>query len=132
MGLQKSLHMTNQDYNNVAQMFCRLNKGGGGRWITINTHLVVGYLVFMPPGNILLRWISPHYQIGGAIICFGTLVAALGAAENYSTVLALRILIGAAQAFIQGTGLYGSLWWKRDEVATRGGKWHYPRGMILL
>ncbi len=51
---------------------------------------------------------------------FGGFVAIMGAAENYATVVALRILIGFAQAFIQGTGLYGSLWWKRDEVATRG------------
>lgn len=66
-------------------------------------------------------------QMGGATVIFGALLCGMSAAQNYHTVLALRILIGSAQAFIQGLGLYTSLWYKRDEVATRGGtSWlHY-------
>jgi hypothetical protein len=76
----------------------------------------------MLPGNICLRYVLPHIQLGGSVITFGVLVACMAAAQNYQTILALRILIGAAQAFIQGLGLYVTLWYKRDEVATRGGK----------
>lgn len=46
----------------------------------------------------------------------------MSASKNYETVLALRILIGCSQAFMQGISLYGSLWYKRDEMATRNGK----------
>ncbi|RFU80358.1 hypothetical protein TARUN_1824 [Trichoderma arundinaceum] len=35
--------------------------------------------------------------------------------------LALRVLIGAATAFLQSLTLYTSLWYKRDEIATRAG-----------
>lgn len=76
----------------------------------------------MLPGNICLRYVMPHMQLGGSVITFGVLVACMAAAQNYHTILALRILVGASQAFIQGLGLYVTLWYKRDEVATRGGK----------
>lgn len=64
----------------------------------------------MLPGNVLLRYMTPHVQIGIAIVTFGTLLCGMSAAQNTATVLALRILIGSAQAFIQGIGLYTSLW----------------------
>lgn len=76
----------------------------------------------MLPGNICLRYVLPHVQLGSSVITFGVLVTCMAAARNYQTILALRILIGAAQAFMQGLGLYVTLWYKRDEVATRGGK----------
>jgi hypothetical protein len=42
-------------------------------------------------------------------------------ARNYATVLALRILLGCAQAYVQFLTVYISLWYKRDEVAFRTG-----------
>lgn len=76
---------------------------------------------FMLPGNILLGRVTPHILLGGIIITFGVLLCGMSAAPNYQTVLALRILIGSSQAFIQGVGLYNSLWYRRDEVATPAG-----------
>ena len=69
----------------------------------------------------MLRYISPHMVLGTAIATFGTLVCLMSVAENVATILALRILVGFSQAFIQGLGLYVSLWYKRDELATRSG-----------
>jgi hypothetical protein len=80
----------------------------------------------MLPGNICLRYILPNWQLGGSIIIFGLLVTSMSAAQNYDTILALRILVGATQAFIQGLGLYISLWYKRDEIATRSGEHLVP------
>ena len=74
----------------------------------------------MLPANLCLRWVPPHMLLGSCVVIFGTLVASMAAAQNYQTILALRILVGASQAFIQGIGLYASLWYKRDELATRG------------
>lgn len=88
--------------------------------------LDIGYIVFMLPGNICLRYVLPHMQLGGCIITFGLLVTCMAAAQNYETMLALRVLVGASQAFIQGLGLYVSLWYKRDELATRGALCKYP------
>jgi len=77
--------------------------------------------MFMLPGNTLLRKLTPHILLGGTVITFGVLLCGMSAAPNYQAVLALRILIGSSQAFIQGVGLYNSLWYRRDEIATRSG-----------
>jgi hypothetical protein len=84
--------------------------------------LVIGYLAFILPGNILLRLLSPPIVLGGTAIIFGAILIGMAGAQNYATVLALRILLGSTQAFMQGISLYSSLWYKRDEIATRGGK----------
>lgn len=55
-------------------------------------------------------------------MCFGIFLTGMSAAQTYGTVLATRILIGAAQAFVQGIGMYSSLWYTRTELAIRGGK----------
>ena len=43
-------------------------------------------------------------------------------AKSYGAVLGLRMLVGVAQAFVQGLGIYASLWYLRTEVAFRGGE----------
>jgi MFS family permease len=43
-------------------------------------------------------------------------------ANNYATIVATRILIGAAQSFTQNSGIYNSFWYTRREIATRGGE----------
>ena len=47
-------------------------------------------------------------------------VSRLSVANNYSTVAALRTLIGVGEAFVQAAPLYLTLWYKRDEIALRG------------
>ena len=76
----------------------------------------------MLPGNVLLGTFRPNRQLGGTALAFGALLVAMSAAQNYETVLSLRVLIGATQAFMQGLSVYTTLWYKRDEIATRGGK----------
>lgn len=102
LGLQKELKLTDKEYGNCGQLF------------------FVGYVLFMLPANIFLRWIRPYLLVGGAIVCFGTLLCGMSAAQTYGAVLATRILIGAAQAFVQGIGMYSSLWYTRRELAIRG------------
>ncbi|KAK5044952.1 hypothetical protein LTR84_010324 [Exophiala bonariae] len=101
MGMSKDLGITNAQYYNCLMMF------------------YIGYIVFMFPGNIGLRILPPHYILGGCALLFGAFLTAMSSAQGYETVLAMRVLLGATQAFIQGLGLYCSMWYKRDEVATR-------------
>lgn len=76
----------------------------------------------MLPGNVGLRVLPPHCVLGGSALLFGAFLTAMAGAQGYETAISMRILIGSAQAFIQGLGLYCSMWYKRDEVATRGGE----------
>ena len=75
----------------------------------------------MLPGNISLKVFPPHYILGGSALLFGTFLSAASGARGYGTIISMRVLIGAVQAFIQGLGLYVTIWYRRDEVATRGG-----------
>jgi hypothetical protein len=52
---------------------------------------------------------------------FATLSCCMAAAKNAGTVLALRILFGFVSAFLQALTLYTSMWYKRNELATRIG-----------
>jgi 4-amino-4-deoxy-L-arabinose transferase-like glycosyltransferase len=45
----------------------------------------------------------------------------MAAAKNAGTVLALRIVFGFASAFLQALTLYITMWYKRNEMATRTG-----------
>lgn len=85
---------------------------------------VIGYTIFMFPGSIFLRYVRPNLQIGGAAIAFGTFLCGMSVAKTYATVVVMRVFIGAAQAFVQNSGVYNSLWYLRREVAFRGGE--YP------
>lgn len=93
----------------------------------LQTMFFVGYIVFMLPANVCLR--APHVSapavIGASVVLFGTFCAALGGSHNYATVLVLRILVGSAQAFIQGLGLYFTFWYKRNELASRSGAFFF-------
>lgn len=77
----------------------------------------------MFPGSIFMRYIPPFLQIGGAAVAFGTFLCGMSAAKGYGTVLAMRMLIGFAQALVQNSGVYNSLWYTRREVAFRGGEY---------
>ena len=68
-----------------------------------------------------MRVIGPPIQIGTGAIFFGVCSICLSVAKNYPTIAGLRVLVGIGEAFVQSGSLYVSIWWKRDEVATRGG-----------
>ncbi|KAH8820252.1 major facilitator superfamily domain-containing protein [Xylogone sp. PMI_703] len=101
MGMQADLHLSNSQFYNCLTVF------------------FVGYMVFMLPANLGMRIVGPPRQLGAAVIFFGVCGTCLSASKAYGTVIALRILIGLGEAFVQVGLLYFSFWYKRDEVATR-------------
>lgn len=86
-------------------------------------------MLFIIPAYLTVRSFKANRQIGGCVILFATFSCCTSAARNAATVLALRVLIGAATAFLQSLSLYTSLWYKRDEMATRSGTSHHTRVM---
>ena len=76
----------------------------------------------MLAGNLALRSWGPNRTIGGACICFGAIVCGMSQAQNYATIMSLRVFVGCGEAFIQGGGLYLSLWYTRHELGTRACK----------
>ncbi|KAK4497119.1 hypothetical protein PRZ48_011569 [Zasmidium cellare] len=103
IGLQKELGFSNHQFATAGYLF------------------YIGYIVFLFPGSIFMQTIPAYLQIGVVTVAFGCFVAGMSSAKNLATLYALRFLVGVAQAFVQITGLYLSLWYTRREVAVRAG-----------
>jgi cyanate permease len=101
MGLEPDLHINSKQYFNILMIF------------------FVGYLVFMIPANLNLRWVGAPTQIGIATLLFGVASVSQSAIKSYSQALGIRVIIGAGEAFVQVGILYFSYWYRRNEVATR-------------
>ncbi|KAG9773414.1 hypothetical protein KCU88_g5793, partial [Aureobasidium melanogenum] len=103
MGLQKDLHMTAGQFYNCLTMF------------------FIGYGISMFPANLTAKKFKPNRSLGVACMFFGICLCGMAEAKNYSTILALRILLGCGQGFVQLAMIYCSIWYRRDEMATRTG-----------
>ncbi|TVY81958.1 putative transporter [Lachnellula suecica] len=101
-GLDEDLNLTAKDYSNAANMF------------------LIGYIVFQLPGTLLVKKIGPPLQFGGAMFMWGLFTTVSMAMKARSQLMALRFLIGAAEAFVQGAVFYLSFFYEYREIATRG------------
>lgn len=68
------------------------------------------------------RKFKPNRAIGCALVFLGACLCGMAAAQNYATILVLRLLLGGGCSFIPILSLYTSLWYKRDELSSRTGK----------
>lgn len=54
------------------------------------------------------------------MVVWGIITACTVQANGYATLMVIRTFVGAAEAFIQGSILYLSFWYRYNELATRG------------
>ncbi|KAI1375289.1 putative pantothenate transporter [Hypoxylon crocopeplum] len=101
-GLTEELNLSPGDYSNAATMF------------------LVSTVIFQLPGTLLIKKIHPNRQFSGAMMTWGFLTAMTLLVTNSGSLLALRFLIGGAEAFVQGGVFYLSFWYQYSEYATRG------------
>ena len=73
------------------------------------------------PANLLIRRLGPNIQIGGAVALFGLFMCCMCAARGFGDVVGLRFGIGAAEALLQSSPLFLSLWYSRNELGKRIG-----------
>lgn len=83
-GMEEELGLSPQAYSNAATMF------------------LVAYIVFQLPGTLLVRKIGPPYQLSGAMVLWGLFTALGVVIHSTGALLALRFLVGMAEAFVQG------------------------------
>lgn len=79
-------------------------------------------MVFELPFSLLLRLVRPPVVFGSGVILFGIFACCIGSSHAYWAVLILRLFIGIAEAVVQTGNMYLSLWYQRDEIATRAGE----------
>ncbi|KIH89331.1 hypothetical protein SPBR_07064 [Sporothrix brasiliensis 5110] len=100
-GMPEELGLSAQAYSNAATMF------------------LVSYIVFQLPGTLLVRAIGPPWQFFGAMVLWGLFTALSVVIHSAGALLALRFLIGVAEAFVQGAVFYLSFFYQYNELATR-------------
>ncbi|EHK23080.1 uncharacterized protein TRIVIDRAFT_53812 [Trichoderma virens Gv29-8] len=102
-GITDSLHMSTQQFATVVSI------------------LFVGYLPFQIPSNLLITKISrPGMYICCAVIIWGSISAATAAVKTYGQLLAVRTILGVAEAvFFPGAIYYLSAWYTKKELGKR-------------
>ncbi|KAJ9110827.1 hypothetical protein QFC22_006684 [Naganishia vaughanmartiniae] len=120
-GLEKDLKLKGFDYNVLLSIF------------------YVSYIVFEIPANLFTKWLGPGKAIPLYTITFGVLSIAFGFVNTYGAALAVRFLLGLAEAgkrsgvlahvmniadtdgsgMLPGIAYYLSRWYTKDELAFR-------------
>jgi MFS family permease len=83
--------------------------------------LFVGYLPFQIPSNLLItRFSRPGMYICSAVAIWGCISACTAAVKSYGQLLAVRAILGAAEAvFFPGAIYYLSAWYTKVELGKR-------------
>ncbi|KAE8143099.1 major facilitator superfamily domain-containing protein [Aspergillus pseudotamarii] len=102
-GIMEDLNMTTQQFATAVSI------------------LFVGYLPFQIPSNLIITKISrPGMYICVAVVIWGGISAATAAVKTYGQLLAVRAILGAAEAvFFPGAIYYLSAWYTKKELGKR-------------
>jgi len=113
--LQKDLHLHGNEYS----------------WVASVTN--IGYLVCAYPASIGLQKFPIGRFVGIALCIWGTLLMCMVASKNFKTIMALRFLLGGAEA-CQGPAwmLLTSMYWTRTEQPLRMSFWLGCNGLSSL
>ncbi|KAG6288527.1 hypothetical protein E4U09_005506 [Claviceps aff. purpurea] len=105
-GLRQDNHLQGQEYSWVAGAF------------------YFGYLVWEYPTTLLIARLPTGKYLAGTTIFWGAVVALTAACRNFGSLLAVRFLLGVAEATITPGFMYlTSTWYTRDEMPVRVGIW---------
>ncbi|UJR34789.1 hypothetical protein I4U23_027570 [Adineta vaga] len=101
-GLLESLSLSSSQYNACLSVF------------------FVTYVLFEIPSNLVLKKLRPSRWIPMIMIIWGIIMTLMGLVNNFSSLLACRLLLGAAESgLFPGATFYLSSWYKRRELSWR-------------
>ncbi|KAK2608743.1 hypothetical protein QQS21_002732 [Conoideocrella luteorostrata] len=101
-GLEKDLNLQGYDYNAALSIF------------------YISYIVFEIPCNMLCKWIGPGWFIPATTLGFGILTICTAFVTNFSTLCAVRFLLGIFEAGMMPSLVYFlSRWYRQSELTFR-------------
>ncbi|KAG6010376.1 hypothetical protein E4U21_006940 [Claviceps maximensis] len=105
-GLRNDNHLQGQEYSWVAGIF------------------YFGYLAWEYPTSVLIARLPTGKYLAGNTLFWGAVVALTAACRDFGGLMALRFLLGVAEATITpGFMFLTSTWYTRDEMPSRVGIW---------
>ncbi|KAH7885894.1 major facilitator superfamily domain-containing protein [Phlebopus sp. FC_14] len=101
-GLEADLHITDKQYLIALTVF------------------FFPYSLFEPASNVVLRRFRPSIWLSSMMLMWGIVMMCHGFIRNYGDLVALRVLLGLAEAGLYpGIVFYISCWYKHSELGTR-------------
>ncbi len=114
-GIMDDAHLTSMQYS----------------WLS--SVLYFAQLIFQPLGALLLVKFPTGKVIAGAILGWGTCAAVMAACNNFSSLLALRFLLGSFEAMIAPSCVaVTQMWWRRSEQTLRTSYWTSMNGVTFI
>ncbi|KAK0196379.1 MFS transporter [Armillaria mellea] len=78
------------------------------------------YILFQIPSNYMLKYFAPPSWLAFLMLGWGAALMVMAAAQNYITILVLRLLLGAFEAgLVPGMIYYFTFWYRLQERAFR-------------
>ncbi|PGH15941.1 hypothetical protein AJ79_02108 [Helicocarpus griseus UAMH5409] len=92
----------------------------GYRYSLITLVFFITYVVFQPPMTVMCRKIGPRIFLPGICLLWGAVVIGLGFSKNWTTMVALRVILGILEAgYFPGCVYVLSTWYAKFEMARR-------------
>lgn len=114
-GLQKDLHLHGNQYS----------------WIASVTN--IGYLVFAYPATFALQKCPIGKYVAANLMVWGTILMLTTLAKNFAGIMALRFVLGGAEACIGPAWmLLTSIFWTREEQPLRMSGWLGCNGLFAI
>ncbi|OJJ57301.1 hypothetical protein ASPSYDRAFT_79531 [Aspergillus sydowii CBS 593.65] len=104
----------------IAGMRRDLDLIGGYRYSLVTLVFFITYILFQPPMTVFCRKIGPRNFLPGICLLWGCVIISFGFSKEWTTMLALRLILGILEAgYFPGCVYLLSTWYTRYEVARR-------------
>ena len=115
MGLQKDTGLTSAQYTWLGSIY------------------YAGYMPAVPIHNRMFQIFPPAKYIAFCMICWGLVLACMGACHNYAGLMVQRTIMGGLEAVINcGFSMVTAQWYRKYEHATRVGIWSSCTGVATI
>jgi ACS family allantoate permease-like MFS transporter len=115
MGLQKDTGLTSGQYTWLGSIY------------------YAGYIPAVPIHNRMFQIFPPAKYIAFCMICWGAVLACMGACHNWAGLMVQRTVLGMLEAVINcGFSIVTAQWYRKYEHATRVGIWSSCTGLATI
>ncbi|ORY27004.1 MFS general substrate transporter [Naematelia encephala] len=97
-----------------------LLSGSDSKYSVVLLSFYITYMLFSIPGTLLSKMVPPNYALGAGCLIWAVAASCMASCQSYAGIIVCRLFIGVGESiFGQAVVLHYSLWYKKNEIATR-------------
>ncbi|ETS86077.1 hypothetical protein PFICI_04102 [Pestalotiopsis fici W106-1] len=105
----------------------------GQQYSWLGTILYMGVLVGEYPTNLLLQKLPVAKYLAVNVFCWGVVIACSAAANNFTSLMVVRFLLGVFESCVQPTFIImTAMWYTKKEQTTLTSLWYCMSGVQLM